>query len=75
MKLKPLKANMTELETERAIILFSYKTPVAANLQDGSGFVRTSVHYSPTTTRHINQWLKGAKAREVPQREIDSLLD
>lgn len=73
MKLKPIASNMTEVETAKATILFSYSTPVAACMNDGSGFVRTAEHYSVTTSRHINKWLNGAKARTVPQSEINSL--
>lgn len=73
MKLKPLASNMTELETTKAVILFSYSTPVAACMTDGSGFIRTSKRWSVTTSRHINKWLDGAKAREVDQAELDAL--
>ena len=73
MKLRPLGSNQTELETDSATILFSYKTPVAACLKDGTGFVRTSTKWSPTTSRHINRWLDGASAKEVPQETLDAL--
>ena len=74
MKLKPIKANQTELELSNGtIILFSYQTPVAACLGNGSGFIRTSHKWSRTTSKHINQWLAGAKAREVDQAELDKL--
>lgn len=74
MKLKPLAANMTELHTASgAVILFSYQTPVAAQLAAG-GFVRTAKRWSVTTSRHINKWLDGAKAREVPQEELDGMV-
>jgi len=42
MKLKPIASNMTEVETAKVTILFSYSTPVAAYMTDGSGFIRTS---------------------------------
>ncbi len=74
LKLRPLASNMTELETERATVLFSYRTPVAACMNDGSGFVRTSKRWSVTTSRHINKWLAGSKAREVDQSELDALV-
>ena len=73
MKVKPLGANRTELQLPNgAAILFSYQTPVAAQLAAG-GFVRTSTHYSRTTCKHITQWLQGATAREVPQIDLDNL--
>lgn len=74
MKLKPLASNMTELVTNKAVILFSYSTPVAACMEDGSGFIRTSKRWSVTTSKHINKWLDGAKAREVEQSELDALV-
>jgi len=74
LKLKPIASNMTEIETEKATILFSYETPVAACMNDGSGFVRTDKRWSVTTSRHINKWLAGAKAREVSQSELDALV-
>ena len=74
MKLKNLGANKTEIHKENgAVIFFSYETPVAAQLPRG-GFVRTSTRYSVTTSKHINQWLDGAKAKEVDQSEIDALV-
>ena len=73
LKINPIASNMTEVQTERATVLFSYKTPVAACMNDGSGFIRTDRHYSVTTSKHINKWLAGAKARTVPQSDIDAL--
>ena len=73
LSIKPIASNMTEVSTEKAVILFSYKTPVAACMNDGSGFIRTSKRWSVTTSRHINKWLEGAKAREVDQAELDAL--
>ena len=74
MKLNPIKSNMTEVElADGTSVLFSYKTPVAACMGDGSGFIRTSRKWSVTTSRHINQWLAGAKAKEVDQSVLDNL--
>lgn len=73
MKIKNLGANKTELRLEDGtLVFFSYSTPVAACLASG-GFIRTSEYYSRTTTKHINAWLGGAKAVEVPQAELDTL--
>ena len=73
MKLKPLGANKTQVTLANgAVVLFSYETAVAAQLPEG-GFVRTSTRYSVTTSKHINQWLEGARAQEVPQADIDAL--
>ena len=40
MRLTPIAANQTEIETADARIFFSYKTPVAAYIF-GEGFVRS----------------------------------
>jgi hypothetical protein len=77
MNLKPIKANMTELDLGSKVVLFSYRTPVAAHV-DGIGYVRTSKFWSVTTSRHINQWLRGTAAGEVtekPQEFFDSLVE
>ena len=58
IKLKKIKTNMTELTLDNGTkVLFSYETPVAG--WDDDGAFRTMEHYSPTTTRHINQYLGG----------------
>ena len=72
MQLTPIASNMTEVETNDARILFSYRTPVAAYIF-GEGFVKTEQFWSVTTSRHINKW--GAKdGKEVPQSRLDSLV-
>jgi len=73
MKLKQIGSNMTELDMGFAQVFFSYETPVAARLTDGS-LVRTAERYSVTTTKHINKWLDGCEALTVPQERIDCLL-
>tara|TARA_Y100000114_G_C11653520_1_gene275434 strand:- start:260 stop:478 length:219 start_codon:yes stop_codon:yes gene_type:complete len=71
MRLSPIGSNMTEVETDNARVLFSYRTPVAAYIF-GEGFVKTSTWYSTTTSRHINKW--GARdAKEVDQKILDAL--
>ena len=56
MQLTPIASNMTEVETSKARVLFSYRTPVAAYVF-GRGYVKTENWYSVTTTRHINKWI------------------
>ena len=73
MNLKQLGSNQTELDLGFAQVFFSYETPVAARLTDGS-LVRTAERYSVTTTKHINKWLDGCDALTVPQERIDCLL-
>ena len=73
MKIKQIASNMTELDLGFAQVFFSYETPVAACLTDGT-LVRTAERYSVTTTKHINKWLQGCEALTVPQARIDCLL-
>jgi|TARA_R110001599_G_scaffold67641_1_gene190889 hypothetical protein len=73
MKLKQIGSNQTELDLGFAQVFFSYETPVAARLADGS-LVRTDQWYSATTSKHINKWLQGCDALTVSQYRIDCLL-
>lgn len=82
MNLRPIKANMNEVEVGNITVLFSYKTPVAYH-EAGVGYAKTNKYWSQTTNRHINQWLKlngydaarGDGLREVDQEALDKLLD
>ena len=73
MKLNQIAANQTELDLGFCTVFFSYNTPVAARLTDGS-LVRTTEWYSVTTTKHINKWLQSCECLTVPQSRIDCLL-
>ena len=72
MNIKPLGSNQTELEIKGARVLFSYSTPVACE-SVGKRY-RTDKKWSQTTSRHINAWLGGAEAEEVPQEFFENLL-
>ena len=74
MKVKQLGPNRTLIDLADKQVFISYETPVAVAI-DGQGFFRTSTKWSPTTSRHINQWLDGREATEKPQAFFDSLLD
>ena len=73
MKLYQKGSNMTELDLGFAQVFFSYETPVAARVTDGT-LVRTDQWYSATTSKHINKWLQGCDALTVSQYRIDCLL-
>ena len=82
MLLTPIASNMTEIETDDARILFSYRTPVAAFVF-GEGFVRTDKYWSVTTSRHINKWIGmdmpvsghiAVTTEEVAQTYLDNLF-
>ena len=73
MLLTPIASNMTEIETDDARILFSYRTPVAAYVF-GVGYVKTDKWWSVTTSRHINKWIGNCTTREVSQTYLDNLV-
>ena len=77
MKLRQLGSDTTQitydLHTGKMDILFSYETPVAAWIPN-RGYIRTQKKFSVTTTKHINQWLQGAEAQEVPQSQLEELI-
>ena len=74
MQLTPIAANQTQLNlNDGTEVFFSYKTPVAAKLPNYD-YIRTATKWSSTTTRHINKWLEGVHAEEVPQNKLDELV-
>jgi len=68
---------MAEIEVGNKTILFSYKTPVAYYAPEVGYFV-TKKHWSATTTRHINKWLRKYDTRggicKVEQTELDAIV-
>ena len=69
-------ANKTVLLVNGKEIFFSYDTPVAG--WDISGAFRTAEHYSPTTSKHITQYLRdtgATNARSVTACTIEAMLD
>lgn len=81
MKIKPIKSNQTELHMDNGtVVLFSYETPVAARLGSGiavdqGAFVKVNRKYSAITSKHINQWLDGRRAREVSPEYLADLVN
>lgn len=75
LELNPIGPNQTEIILPNDNrIFFSYTTPVAAYVV-GRGYLKTEHFYSVTTSRHINQWIDGAKVTIVSQDDIESLLE
>lgn len=74
LKLSPIGSNMTELQIGDLTVLFSYKTPVAYENENGKCF-RTSHSWSNTTSKHINKWLNGRQAENVDQDILDGLVN
>lgn len=72
MKLETIAPNQTMLKFDNTTVFFSYNTPVAACI-DGTLY-RTSKKYSVTTSKHINQWLAGAKAEMRDPAFFESLV-
>jgi len=73
MYINPVSNNVNELVVNPDfVILFSYCTPVAC-IKDGN-FYKTSKKHSTTTTRHVNEWLDGEIAIEMPQEWFNSLV-
>lgn len=76
MNLRPIKANMTEVQiNDDLTVLFSYKAPVACSIVlDGKWhYFKTEKFWSVTTSRHINQWLPVPTGTQ-PQEYFDNLL-
>ena len=74
LKLKPLASNMNLIDTNDYLVLFSYATPVACYDKNTLDYYRTAKRWSMTTSRHINKWLDGVQAKEMPQNYFDNLL-
>tara|TARA_E500000305_G_C3996137_1_gene224643 strand:+ start:905 stop:1198 length:294 start_codon:yes stop_codon:yes gene_type:complete len=89
-RIKQLGSNKTLLLLDDIEVLYSYSTPVAARLEDGS-FIRSKNYYkgstSSTTQKHITQTLNywsleyglkpdqlGSGAELVDQSEIENLI-
>jgi hypothetical protein len=76
MKDRKVASNQTERDCEGGtIILFSYRTPVAAFVP-GEGALCTTTSYSRTTWRHITLAVKrwDAERKDVEQKIIDRLV-
>lgn len=74
MKIIELGNNQTELLTNHGHrILYSYETPVAG-FSPEIGYFKSTEHYSRTTSKHINQYLKGVNAVLLPPEAIEELF-
>ena len=75
MKPRKIGSNMYELDTDKAVVLLSYQTPVACRLKSDGACFRTEQWYSSTTSRHINKWLRGSLALEMSQRFFNEMAE
>lgn len=48
--------NTTEIENDKARILYSYNTAVAAYVY-GRGYIKSATHYSSTTSQYVYGWI------------------
>ena len=78
MNVKSLGANKTVITlTNGDSVFVSYETPVAAYTKNG--YFKTAKHWSATTTKHINSWLRteGQEPQHVntiEQEMLDGML-
>lgn len=81
MNLNPIAPNMNEIEVSGYRVLFSYKTPVAAQrIGSFHTLFVTEKFWSKTTSRHINKWVDtlGSGSYDIikkPQEYFDTLLN
>ena len=74
MQLNQFGKNQTEVKHNGIKVFFSYKTPVAVEIDQPRQVYVTTEKFSATTTRHINNWLGGNQNVErVSQEEIERL--
>ena len=84
-RIKQLGSNRSLLLLDDVEVLYSYSTPVAARLADGS-FIRSKNYYrngtTPTTQKHITQTLNywsleyGLKQEDIgPWKDVAKLVD
>lgn len=71
MTLKKLTPSLHLLDDGMTRILFSFETPVAAEI--GAEFYRTEQKWSRTTSGHIELWLGHHNAKLKPQSFFDEL--
>lgn len=71
MELARYTANCHTISCRGMLILFSYGTPVAAEINNI--YYKTTKQWSQTTTKHINSWLKYKVPLEKDQSFFDGL--
>jgi hypothetical protein len=66
-------SNQLEVQHGENRFLISYKTPVAVYIKN-AGYYRTTTKFSRTTSKHINKWLDGASAGDIPQNVLEDMM-
>ena len=78
MELNQIGSNQTTLTLQTSkgedfTVLFSYSTAVAAQRPDGS-YVQTAKKWGPTTTKHVNKWLRAAGLNPLNVEAWDQII-
>ena len=79
MRIETLTKNCTVIHpNDDLAVLYSYSTPVAAWIS-GRGMVRSEVHHSMTTSKHIGRYARQEgydpkTIERVPQAELNNLI-
>lgn len=66
-------SNQLEIQHGENLYLVSYQTPVAVYIKN-AGYFRTTTKFSRTTSKHINKWLNGATAGDIPQNVLEDMM-
>ena len=74
MRLEQMGSNQTKIVYSNGDeIFFSYNTPVAGCVS--FGLFKTKEKFGRTTSKHINSYINGRCKIELPQSQIDSLVN
>lgn len=73
LRAQTIGSNQIEIQHGENRFLISYKTPVAVYIKK-AGFFRTTTKFSRTTSKHINKWLDGVPAGDIPQNVLEDML-
>ena len=73
LRAQSIGSNQLEIQHGENRYLVSYKTPVAVYIKN-AGYFRTTTKFSRTTSKHINKWLNGAAAGDIPQNVLEDMM-
>ena len=83
IKLKKIGSNQTEMIQGNKTVLYSYETPVIVQTNWGPDgqlpkIYITSERFSPTTSRHVNKYVKDLPLKweriNVSQEELEGMI-
>lgn len=73
LRVTSIGSNQLEIQHGENLYLVSYQTPVAVYIKN-AGYFRTTTKFSRTTSKHINKWLNGATAGDIPQNVLEDMM-